>query len=146
MTISANTWQDPKPPSGSKAPRVLLVEDSRDNQVLFVRFLEVAGIRVDIAQNGLEGVRREKEAAENACDYDAIIMDIRMPVMDGYQAAARIRARGYRGPIIALTADVVAGEDQRCFASGCSHFLTKPVARHIFIETVHDAIGCTQGG
>ncbi len=114
--------------------RVLIVEDAPDNQVLFSRMLEIAGARADVADNGLEGL----ELAFRNC-YDAIVMDIRMPLMDGYQASARLRERGFSRPIIALTAHAVAGEEARCRAVGCTHFLTKPVERRDLVETLRSA-------
>lgn len=114
--------------------RILLVEDSPDNQALFTRMLEIAGAYVDVADNGIEGVERESRQC-----YDAIVMDIRMPVMDGYEATARIRAGGFRGPVIALTAHAVPGEEARCRSAGCTHFLTKPVDRAELVETLRSA-------
>lgn len=117
-----------------KNVKVLVADDSPDNQSLFARMLGIAGAVVEVAENGAEALRMCQTRS-----YDAIVMDIRMPVMDGYQATLKIREEGYSGPIIALTAHAVPGEEARCRAAGCSHFLTKPVSRRDFIEMLRSA-------
>lgn len=103
---------------------ILLVDDSFDNQLLFQRVLSGAGAKVEIANNGVEAVSCQASKA-----YDLIIMDVRMPIMDGYEATRRIRATGYTNPIIALTAHATPGEEERCREAGCSHFQLKPIGR-----------------
>ncbi len=117
--------------------RILLADDSVDNQVLFSRMLKGAGAQVDVAENGRVAVEL---ALETVTPYDAVVMDIRMPVMDGYEATRRIRHLVYCGPIIALTAHAVPGEEARCRQAGCSHFLTKPIDRQRIVETVRLAV------
>ncbi|MNL02898.1 Aerobic respiration control sensor protein ArcB [compost metagenome] len=101
---------------------VLLVEDVLDNQALMVHFLNFAGAHVDVASNGSEGV----EKALNG-NYDAVLMDIQMPVLDGYQATQQLREKGYETPIIALTAHAMAEERERSLRAGCNDHLSKPV-------------------
>lgn len=110
---------------------VLLVDDSVDNQKLFERFLISSGAKVDLAENGLEAVQLQLVRR-----YDVIIMDIRMPVMDGYEATRKIRSNGFSGPIIALTAHATPGEEQRCLDAGCSDFQSKPIGRRGLIQAV----------
>jgi CheY-like chemotaxis protein len=114
--------------SALREVRVLLVEDSPDNQILISRFLNMAGASVDIAQNGEEGVRLALDHA-----YDLILMDIQMPVMDGYEATLRLRGRGYRHPILALTAHAMKEERDRCLGAGCNAHLTKPIDRRSLV-------------
>lgn len=114
--------------------RVLLVDDSTDNQRLFECFLMSAGAKVDVAGDGARAVQLQRQRY-----YDVIIMDMRMPVVDGYQASQMIRAQGYRGPIIALTAHATPGEKERCLASGCSHFYLKPIDRRCLVQAVDQA-------
>jgi CheY-like chemotaxis protein len=114
---------------------VLLVEDSVDNQKLFTRILTADGAVVDVADNGFEGVSMERENT-----YDVILMDIRMPLLDGYQAARLIRQHGFEGPIVALTAHALPGEEERCLAAGCSHFLTKPIDKYKLLSTLRGAV------
>jgi two-component system, sensor histidine kinase and response regulator len=104
---------------------VLLVEDNAVNQKVAVRFLERMGCKVRVADNGAEGVRAYCEAA-----YDIVLMDLQMPVMDGLTATRRIREiEGDRRqtPIVALTANAMSGQLERCLAAGMNGFLTKPL-------------------
>ncbi len=106
--------------------RVLLVEDNLVNRKLAKRILEKLGCLVDTAENGAEGVRMHQGSA-----YDAVFMDCQMPVMDGFEAAQRIRARsttsGQHLPIIAVTANVLPDDRARCLDSGMDDFIPKPV-------------------
>jgi signal transduction histidine kinase/ActR/RegA family two-component response regulator len=109
------------------AARILVVEDNRTNQKVAQKMLEGFGYAVDLQANGQLGV--EAHAAE---PYDLILMDCQMPVMDGYEASRAIRAlkSGAREvPIIALTANALEGDRERCLAAGMNDYLTKPLKR-----------------
>jgi len=106
--------------------RVLLVEDGPDNQRLIAMFLRAAGATVVIADNGAEAVGAVHGAAH---PFDLILMDMQMPVMDGYTAAARLREAGLEVPIVALTAHAMAGDRDRCIEAGCDDYISKPVKR-----------------
>lgn len=104
---------------------VLLVEDNPVNQKVAVRFLERMGCTVRVADNGAEGVKAYQQA-----QFDLVLMDLQMPVMDGLTATGRIReieAGGHATPIVALTANVMSGQLERCMAAGMNGFLTKPL-------------------
>ena len=104
---------------------VLLVEDDRIARFVVERLLAECGCRVDAVSNGEEAV-----AAVAAGTYDLVLMDCQMPVMDGYEATARIReleAGGRRTPIIAMTASVMESDSERCIAAGMDDFLGKPL-------------------
>lgn len=102
---------------------ILLVEDSPDNQDFFSFYLQQAGARVTLVDNGVDAV---KLALTNS--YDVILMDIQIPGIDGKEATKRIRAEDYDGPIIALTAHALTAEREECLASGCNTQISKPVS------------------
>ncbi|MGE3819629.1 MAG: ATP-binding protein, partial [Isosphaeraceae bacterium] len=120
--------------AGSKVSgRILLAEDSPDNRRVILYHLNKAGLEVAVAENGRLAVER---VLAGGPPFDAILMDMQMPEMDGYAAAASLRHSGYPGPIIALTAHAMHGDRERCMAAGCSHYLTKPVEPTVLIETL----------
>jgi len=106
---------------------VLVAEDDLVNQMVVAEMLKMLGCDVDVVA---EGAAARRAAAQNA--YDIIFMDCHMPVMDGYDATRRIREdeqrRGRRTPIVALTADALAVDRERCIESGMDDFMTKPVS------------------
>lgn len=112
--------------------KVLLVEDSRDNQVLIKLYLEMIGAKTEIAENGEEGVSQALKRS-----FDLILMDIQMPQVDGHEATRRLRRSGFKGPIVALTAHAMKEEKRRCIESGFSDFLSKPIHRQSLIEMLH---------
>jgi signal transduction histidine kinase len=105
--------------------RVLLVEDSVDSQRILSALMRLAGAEVDVAGDGLSAVSR----FDGSYAPDLVIMDIQMPVMDGVEAISRIRARGYRGRIVALSAAALGLERERAIAAGCEGFHLKPISR-----------------
>ncbi len=107
-----------------RGARVLLVEDNELNQQVAMELLGSADIEVDLASNGEEGVRRVQEKA-----YGLVLMDLQMPVMDGFEATRRIRALpGFeRLPILAMTANAMAGDRERSLAAGMNDHVTKPI-------------------
>ena len=121
--------------------RVLVVEDGDTNRKLIDLILRRAGLDVVTAENGKLGV----EAAV-AAPFDLILMDMQMPVMDGYTAARTLRQHGLDLPIIALTAHAMSGDEQKCRAAGCSGFMTKPIHADSLLQTVAAAITERQAG
>ena len=103
---------------------VLIVEDNIINLKLTERFLQKWNARTDSAKNGLEGFEKIKR---NPDAYDAVLMDLQMPVMDGYTATARIREINTRIPILALTASAMLEIQERVYASGMNDYITKPI-------------------
>lgn len=106
------------------AYKILLVEDSLDNQMLFKILLTRAGARVDVASNGEEGVKMALRGG-----YSVVLMDLQMPVMGGLEAVRLLRDSGFKTPVVALTAHAMKDEGGYCFATGFSDFLTKPLDR-----------------
>ena len=113
--------------------RILLVEDGADNQRLLRMQLSNAGALVTSASDGRIAVdlaTRER--------FDLILMDMQMPVMDGYAATMELRRRGLKIPIIALTAYAMAEDREKCLASGCTAYLSKPIAEEKLLNSVHE--------
>src|SRR5206468_1821326 len=113
--------------------RILAAEDNTVNKMVIVRLLKKAAYDVDVVDNGAQAV--EAVARQH---YDAILMDCRMPVMDGFEATAAIR-KAESGtdrhlPIIALTASAMDADRERCLASGMDAFLTKPIKQGDLVE------------
>ncbi|MBS1969988.1 MAG: response regulator [Bdellovibrionales bacterium] len=104
--------------------RILVVEDSTDNQLLAQQYLLKEGAEVVIANNGLEALQ-----AMTVNTFDLVLMDMQMPVMDGYTATLELRDKGFKTPIIALTAHAMKEDLKRCLHSGCNDFLCKPFRR-----------------
>lgn len=116
--------------------RILLAEDGKDNQRLFSFILEKAGAEVHVADNGRVALDLASENMRNGCPFDVILMDMQMPVMDGYTTTRRLRNGGYAHPIIALTAHALVEERQKCIAAGCDDYATKPILRNALLETI----------
>ena len=119
--------------AGTDEPLVLVAEDNEVNQLLAVRMLERRGYRVGLAANGREAV----DAVAGGGDYALVLMDCQMPELDGYEATRAIRAgeaeRGEpRTPIVAMTANSMSGDRERCLAAGMDDYLAKPLDAHAF--------------
>jgi len=86
-----------------------------------------------LADNGQIGVELALAAKEKNNPFDLILMDIQMPVLDGYEATKKLRAEGYENPIVALTAFAMKHDRQKCIAAGCDDYATKPIDRETFL-------------
>lgn len=102
--------------------RVLVVDDGDINRKLVRLALQKKGAHVEVANDGLAGFD-----AAMAGDFDLVLMDMQMPIMDGYTATRNLRDAGYTGPIIALTANAMRGDMEKCLEAGCSGYLSKPI-------------------
>ncbi len=116
--------------------RVLVAEDGPDNQRLIWALLRKAGAEVALVQDGRSAVDSALTALEAGCPFDVILMDMQMPILDGYSAVAQLRSRGYDRPIIALTAHAMSGDRERCLAVGCDAYTTKPIDRSRLIQLI----------
>ncbi len=108
---------------------VLVVDDSHENRVLVEAFLRHMGVRSQVASDGRRGVDKALEGG-----FDLVLMDLQMPVMDGFEALEILRQRGYTGPVVALTAHAMKGDRERCLESGFDDYLCKPINRQALEE------------
>jgi CheY-like chemotaxis protein len=130
---------DPLPPLRQHL-QLLLVEDTPANQRLIQRILEKRGHAVEVAANGREAVELVRQK-----DFDLVLMDVQMPVMDGLQATIAIRTLPEKGqiPIVAMTAHAMKGDLERCLAAGMDDYLSKPVNSRALIDLIERLGGPT---
>lgn len=114
-----------------RGKRILLVEDSLDNQLLATQFLSREGAEVEIANHGEEAI-----SAAAKTHFDLVLMDMQMPIMDGYSATFKLRQLGLKIPIIALTAHAMKEDLQKCLSVGCTGYLSKPFRREGLIKII----------
>ncbi|MDH5219460.1 MAG: response regulator, partial [Gammaproteobacteria bacterium] len=111
--------------------RILLAEDNKVNQILISKLIRRTGAEVDIANDGEEAL-----AAIRKNKYDLIVMDIKMPRMDGIEATQALREEGFTIPVIALTANALIEDRNTCLAAGMNAYLTKPVEKEKFYQAL----------
>ena len=122
-------------PRGRLAGRILLVEDGADNRRLLTTILRKAGADVATATNGVEAIDAALSADAAGAPFGLVLMDMQMPVMDGYTATRALRRSGWQRPIVALTAHAMEGDRERCLAEGCDGYETKPVRAERLVAT-----------
>ncbi len=115
---------------------ILVVDDRRDVRFLTQRILNDAGAEVSLAEDGLDAIRQLEQSLQEESTWDLILLDMQMPRLDGYQAATKMRDMGFKGAIIALTADAMQGDMNLCLQSGCDDYLSKPIDSHKLITVV----------
>jgi signal transduction histidine kinase/DNA-binding response OmpR family regulator len=116
--------------------RVLIAEDGIDNQALIAARLRELGLKLELAPNGQIAVEKALTALAGGSPFDLILMDVQMPVMDGFTATLELRSKGYRGPIIALTANAMDRDRSKCLDAGCNDFVTKPIDMEKLIKAM----------
>ncbi|MBX3022998.1 MAG: PAS domain S-box protein [Bdellovibrionales bacterium] len=132
QTVNNVIVVDPlRPKVDLRQMKVLIVDDSVDNQILISKILRLAGASVEIAGNGREAVEKASRG-----EFSLILMDLQMPEMDGYEATKILRQRGFKKPIIALTAHAMKEERQRSLRSGFDDHITKPIDHEALIRTL----------
>jgi signal transduction histidine kinase/ActR/RegA family two-component response regulator len=124
-----------------KNVRVLVVEDMVVNQVIIATLLRDAGAKVELADNGAMGVQKIMQDMDNGLVFDVVLMDMQMPVMDGYEATAYLRKYDYTRPIIAVTARALTGDMEKTLEAGCDDYVAKPVDNQQLIEMIKKYAG-----
>ncbi len=146
FSVRLRKWSEPSvglPPVG-KTPenilkqdfanyRVLVVEDEPINREIVSELIQEAGLLVEIAENGQEAL--DKVALSN---FDLILMDMQMPVLDGIGATRRLRAGGFRPPILALTASAFSEDRSKCLEAGMNDFIIKPIQPESFYASLYE--------
>jgi signal transduction histidine kinase/DNA-binding NarL/FixJ family response regulator len=120
--------------------RVLVAEDGEHNQRVFRFYLQTAGLVVTVADNGRIACDKVKAAMASGPPFDLILMDMQMPELDGYGATAELRAAGYKGPIIAVTAHAMTGDREKCLAAGCTDYFSKPIDPRRLLQVVEASL------
>jgi CheY-like chemotaxis protein len=125
--------------SAPRALRVLLVEDNPINQKIAARLLEKHGHSVVIAENGRVALERLEGS-----QFDVVLMDLQMPEMDGFTATAAIRRQeagtGRHLPFVAVSANAMVGDRERCLAAGMDGYVAKPVQSHVLIREMTEVL------
>jgi len=134
--------EPPREPPGTLSGRVLLVEDNPVNQRLALMVLKRFGLEVERAEDGLAALGRLEEG------FDLVLMDCQMPVLDGYEATRRwrLREKGRRTPIVAMTANALEGDRERCLACGMDGFVAKPFRAEDLRRTLAAHLGAAKPG
>mgnify|MGYP000998907908 CR=1 FL=1 len=138
VTASANT-----PPVADPylRGRILLAEDGPDNQRLVSAILGKAGAEVTVAENGQVAIEEYLKARREGRPFDCLLMDMQMPVLDGYAAVRQLRQIGCDTPIIALTAHAMRGDCEKCLDAGCTDYACKPIQRHELLMLIARYLG-----
>jgi signal transduction histidine kinase len=116
--------------------KVLVAEDNPSNQKLIAILLQKMGFEVTLADNGLQALEQCGKQT-----FDIILMDMQMPTMNGYDATRQLRSEGVKTPIIAVTANAMTGDEEKCMDVGCDGYLSKPIDRNKLQELISQHLG-----
>ncbi len=116
--------------------RVLIADDRREVRFISQHFLEASGATVTAVEDGSLALTAVQSAVQRGEPFDVVVLDMQMPILDGYQTATELRARGIEQPIIALTADAMKGDRERCLSAGCDDYVSKPIQQSLFVEMI----------
>ena len=123
--------------------RILIVDDSKDNRVLLQHYFKSTDAQTDFALDGQQAIERIRKGIQDQTPFDLVLMDMQMPVLDGYASTQQLRAMGIDVPIVALTAHALEGDREQCLAAGCNEYLTKPVSRASLFKICELMLGHT---
>lgn len=130
--LSASRGVTALPAPNLSSRHILVAEDSTDNQILIRHYLHSTGADVIFAANGQEALNESEKKS-----FDLVLMDLQMPIMDGYEATRSLRNAGFEKPIVAVTAHALREEKEKALQNGFDGYLTKPLTR----RTLYDFIG-----
>jgi CheY-like chemotaxis protein len=116
--------------------RILLAEDCEDTRLLLTYLLQGMGAEVETVDDGLSCIEKAMEAWRGETPYDVILVDIRMPVLDGFGAARALRDKGYEAPMVAITGEPSLGVKFECIHAGFDHFLAKCALAETIVPTL----------
>jgi CheY-like chemotaxis protein len=125
-------------PQPLQGVRILYAEDGADNQRLVTHVLQQFGATINVVDNGSIALDEFEQKLHTGAGYHIILMDMQMPVLDGYQATREFRRRGHDVPVIALTAHAMNGEREHCLDAGCTDYTTKPIIRAELIKLISE--------
>ena len=125
--------------------RILLAEDHDANRQVITLRLNSIGAEVVPARNGKEALEQVRDAAEQGRPFDAVIMDMEMPVLDGYEAVRQLRAGGFTSPIIAVTAYAMSKDRDECLRLGCDDHISKPIEWDRFFRKLIQLLAARNG-
>ncbi len=134
---AGNRDADHEPGPADRPAQILLVEDGPDNRALITHYLRKAGFTCEIAENGQVAVDKVLQRGADQPPIDLVLMDMQMPVMDGYTATRTLREAHFGGPIVALTAHAMSGDREQCIAAGCDDYVAKPIKRAHLLDVIH---------
>ena len=145
LTIDADAQPDQQPASAQDeqnqttksldSTKILIVDDAKDNRILLQLILKRSGSQTEFAQDGQQAIDAVNAAIKSGSPYDLILMDMQMPILDGYHATVALREQGITTPIIAVTAHALEGDREHCLNAGCDEYMSKPVDKTKLIET-----------
>jgi CheY-like chemotaxis protein len=135
-TDAVENAAEPENCDGTSGCRVLLAEDTRCMQYLIVRMCEKSGATVVCVDDGVSAYEKATQAQVDGESFDVILMDMQMPICDGYSATRKLRNNGYHGIIVALTAHAQMGDREKCIDAGCDDYMTKPIDRRVLTSVL----------
>ncbi len=120
--------------------KILVAEDNPSNQKLMTILLQKMGVEVTIAEDGQKAVEKCQDET-----YDMILMDMQMPNVNGYEATRQLRSQGLKTPIIAVTANAMMGDEEKCLEAGCDGYISKPIDRVKLAEVINSHLSAQVG-